>query len=90
LRAFFANTAICKVMHGADHDVRWLQRDYGVQIHNLCDTGQAMRLLGYERHSLGHLFEHHLGMTVDKARFQRADWRERPLGKVPKIAPPFP
>jgi len=28
-------------MHGADHDVLWLQRDFGLYLVNLFDTGQA-------------------------------------------------
>ncbi|KAL2335170.1 hypothetical protein Fmac_016383 [Flemingia macrophylla] len=32
-----------KVMHGADRDVLWLQRDFGVYICNLFDTHQVCR-----------------------------------------------
>jgi len=72
-----------KVMHGADHDVLWLQRDYNIQIVNLFDTGQAMRALGYSRHSLAFLLLHHLDLDIseDKATFQCTDWRVRPLSQ---------
>lgn len=32
---------IKQVMHGADKDVLWLQRDFGIYICNLFDTGQV-------------------------------------------------
>jgi hypothetical protein len=44
MRQFFADPGVLKVMHGADHDVRWLQRDFGVEVVNLFDTGQARAL----------------------------------------------
>lgn len=29
-------------MHGADRDIMWLQRDFGIYICNLFDTGQVI------------------------------------------------
>jgi len=46
LNSSFANPAIVKVLHGADSDVVWLQKDFGVYLVNLFDTGQAARILG--------------------------------------------
>ncbi|CAI5993135.1 unnamed protein product [Closterium sp. NIES-64] len=34
-----------EVMHGADSDVVWLQRDFGIFIANLFDTGQASHVM---------------------------------------------
>ena len=34
----FTNPGIVKVLHGADHDVKWLQRDFGLFIVNMFDT----------------------------------------------------
>ena len=79
MRSFFADPGILKVMHGADHDVKWLQRDFEIEVVNLFDTGQAMRVLGYESFSLAHLFSVHLGVEMEKEAFQTADWRVRPL-----------
>ena len=31
-------------MHGADRDIVWLQRDFGIYICNLFDTGQVLYL----------------------------------------------
>ena len=37
---------VVKVLHGADSDIVWLQRDFGIYVTNLFDTGQAARVLG--------------------------------------------
>jgi exosome complex exonuclease RRP6 len=54
------------------------QRDFGLCIINLFDTGQASRVLAYPSASLAHLLERHTGFVADK-RYQLADWRLRPL-----------
>ena len=78
LNVVFANPSIVKVLHGADSDVLWLQRDFGLYLVNLFDTGQAMRVLDYPRYSLAFLLQHYCGVTLDK-QYQLADWRIRPL-----------
>jgi exosome complex exonuclease RRP6 len=45
LADIFANPNIVKVLHGSDQDVEWLQRDFGLYIVNMFDTGQAARVL---------------------------------------------
>jgi exosome complex exonuclease RRP6 len=74
----FANPNILKIMHGADSDVPWLQRDFGIYVVNLLDTGRAARLLKLSSFSLAHLCKTYLGITVDKTH-QLSDWRQRPL-----------
>jgi exosome complex exonuclease RRP6 len=78
LAPFFQDANIVKVMHGADSDVAWLQRDFGVYILRLFDTGQAARLLALPSAGLAHLLQALCGVRPDK-RFQLADWRLRPL-----------
>lgn len=78
LAAPFANPSIVKVLHGADFDVLWLQRDFGLYIVNMFDTGQAARLLSLPRFSLAYLLSTFCNVTANKA-FQLADWRIRPL-----------
>jgi hypothetical protein len=41
-RPFFVTE---KVLHGADQDIAWLQKDFGVYLVNMFDTGQAARTL---------------------------------------------
>lgn len=57
-------------------DVEWLQRDLGLYVVNMFDTGQASRVLGLPRHGLGFLLAHYCGVQADK-QFQMADWRIR-------------
>ena len=45
LRGVFDNPKKVKVLHGADMDIQWLQRDFGLYIVNMFDTGQAARVL---------------------------------------------
>eukprot|EP00258_Populus_trichocarpa_P031348 XP_024447367.1 protein RRP6-like 2 isoform X2 [Populus trichocarpa] len=66
LREVFKDPAKRKVMHGADRDIVWLQRDFGIYICNLFDTGQASRVLKLERNSLEYLLHHFCGVTAKK------------------------
>ena len=55
LRPIFANPAKIKVLHGSDYDIEWLQKDFGLYIVNLFDTGQASRILQLKSFSLAFL-----------------------------------
>ncbi|EEQ97189.1 hypothetical protein Pmar_PMAR012804 [Perkinsus marinus ATCC 50983] len=76
-----SDPGIVKVLHGADMDVQWLQRDLSAYLCNMFDTGQAARVLelggGY---SLKNLLDFYCGYKADKAN-QLADWRQRPLSE---------
>ncbi|KAL6657959.1 hypothetical protein ACP70R_005739 [Stipagrostis hirtigluma subsp. patula] len=78
LRPVFANPSICKVLHGADNDVLWLQRDFHIYIVNMFDTAKACDVLAKPQKSLAYLLELYCGVTKDKT-MQREDWRLRPL-----------
>ncbi|MED6196444.1 Protein RRP6-like 2, variant 2 [Stylosanthes scabra] len=78
LREIFKDPLKRKVMHGADRDIVWLQRDFGIYICNLFDTGQASKVLKLERNSLEYLLHHFCEVTANK-EYQNADWRLRPL-----------
>lgn len=65
-----------KVFHGGEHDIEWLQRDFGIYVVNMFDTGRAMRCLEMLKFNLRYLVHHYCGVTLDK-KFQLADWRER-------------
>lgn len=73
-----ANPAIVKVFHGADSDMAWLQRDLGLYVVNLFDTGRAARALKFPSASYAYLLMRYFGIQADKT-YQLADWRQRPL-----------
>ena len=78
LGPILANPNIVKVMHGADSDVPWLQRDFGCYIVNLFDTGRAARALKFSSAGLAFLLRKYVAFDADKAH-QLSDWRRRPL-----------
>ena len=78
LAEHFADPTKLKVFHGADMDVQWLQRDFGIYVVGMFDTGQAARVLDLPSKGLAYLLSHYCGVSADK-RFQLADWRLRPL-----------
>ena len=63
LAAPFADPLILKILHGADRDVEWLQKDFGLFVVNMFDTGQAAHLLGLPR-GLGKLLQHFCQVSV--------------------------
>lgn len=69
---------VTKILHGADYDLRILNRDFGFTTTNLIDTMVASQLLGYQAFGLSALLERHFNVKVDKSH-QRADWAMRPL-----------
>jgi ribonuclease D len=73
-----SDPAVPVLMHGADYDIRILDRDYGVRIAGLQDTQIMAQLLGEEKTGLAALLEKELGVLLDK-KYQRADWGRRPL-----------
>ncbi|XP_061343308.1 protein RRP6-like 2 isoform X2 [Gastrolobium bilobum] len=81
LREVFKDPTKKKVMHGANRDIVWLQRDFGIYVCNMFDTGQASRVLKLDRYSLQYLLQHFCGVTANK-EYQNADWRLRPLPDV--------
>ena len=71
-----------KALHGADFDIRGLNRDFGFVIAPCYDTSIAARFAGLERTGLAALLEDVLGVAIPKdRRLQRADWSRRPLGQ---------
>lgn len=78
LNQSFTDPNIVKVFHGADCDVLWLQRDFGVYVVNLFDTSRAAKMMKFAHLSLAFLMKHYCNIDPDKS-YQLADWRERPL-----------
>ncbi|CAG9538200.1 unnamed protein product [Cercopithifilaria johnstoni] len=79
----FTDPNILKVFHGADSDIVWLQRDFGIYVVNMFDTYKAMRVLNYSKFSYQHLVQTCCNHILDK-KFQKADWRLRPLTSAHK------
>lgn len=75
-----ADTRVRKVFHGADYDLRILNRDFGFTIQNVFDTMVSAQLLGYEAVGLAALLKRHFNADLDKSH-QRANWAMRPLPK---------
>ncbi|CAH2034888.1 unnamed protein product, partial [Iphiclides podalirius] len=78
LNLSFTDPKKVKVFHGAEMDVLWLQRDFGVYIVGLFDTHQAAKALKISGLSLKSLLMRYCKVDADK-RYQLADWRIRPL-----------
>jgi exosome complex exonuclease RRP6 len=74
----FTDPTLTKVLHGADFDVEWLQKDFGLYVVNMFDTGQAARVLQHPHFSLSYLLQRYCGVSAQK-QYQLADWRMRPL-----------
>ncbi len=80
LKEVLVDDSIKKVIHGADYDIRSLDRHYGFRIRNLFDTSIAARFIGITQFGLAALTRDLLGITINKSkRLQRADWGRRPL-----------
>lgn len=78
LKPLFASPSICKVIHGADYDVRSLYRDFGIEIQNLFDTQLASMYVGWQETSLEAVVARCFDVELDK-RCQKKDWSQRPL-----------
>ncbi|PIK33178.1 putative exosome component 10 [Apostichopus japonicus] len=83
LNESFTDPKIVKIFHGAMMDIEWLQKDFGIYVVNLFDTGEASKLLGLARNSLAFLMKHYCNVESDK-KYQLADWRIRPLPEAMK------
>jgi len=66
------------VMHGADYDLRLLDRDLGITLRGLFDTQIAASMLGLEGLGLAAQLAERFDVKLTK-KYQRADWAERPL-----------
>ncbi|KAJ8101545.1 ribonuclease H-like domain-containing protein [Lipomyces tetrasporus] len=78
LNDVLTNPKIIKVFHGANSDIIWLQRDFGLYVVALFDTYHAAKVLNLEGKSLGYLLDIFCSFKASK-EYQLADWRIRPL-----------
>lgn len=66
------------VFHGADYDLRLINRSFRFDAPDLFDTMIASRLCGRKELGLAALVEHFFGVKLSKAS-QKANWALRPL-----------
>src|SRR5436190_12805368 len=66
------------IMHGADYDLRLLEKHHEFIPSAIFDTMLAARLVGVHEFSLSHLVERYLGVKLEKGA-QKANWALRPL-----------
>ncbi len=80
LGALFADATVAKVFHGGENDIGILASQKGQSFENIFDTMAAAQILGHEGVGLAASLERHFEVSVSK-KFQKADWRVRPLPK---------
>lgn len=78
LAALFADDSVLKIFHGGENDVGLLADRWGFEISHLFDTMAAAQVLGHDGVGLAAQLERHFDVKLSK-RFQKADWRVRPL-----------
>ena len=79
-RDMFERPDVEKIFHGADFDLRGLNRDWGFALQGVYDTNTGARFAGLERFGYAALIEDLLGPIIPKdQRLQRSDWSKRPL-----------
>ncbi|MCF8045779.1 MAG: HRDC domain-containing protein [Desulfarculaceae bacterium] len=78
LEPVMADPSVEKVMHGADFDIRSLDRDFGIRVSNLFDTEIACKIIGIRERGLAALAKKYCNADLDK-KFQKTDWTRRPL-----------
>jgi ribonuclease D len=66
------------IMHGADYDLRLLEKHHKFTPSNIFDTMLAARLLGERQFSYSNLVEKYLDVKLEKGP-QKANWALRPL-----------
>jgi ribonuclease D len=66
------------IMHGADYDLRLLEKHHQFIPATIFDTMLAARLVGHRQFGLSHLVQVYLGVELDKG-LQKANWAMRPL-----------
>ena len=78
LAPLLADRSATKVLHGADYDIRSMDRDFGLRIHGLFDTQIAARFLGLAETGLAGLLKARFGFHAEK-KYQKKNWSVRPL-----------
>ncbi len=78
LDRLFADPSIVKVFHGGENDIGLLRDRWSLDFVNVFDTMAASQVLGHDGYGLAAVLDRHYEVKLSK-RFQKADWRVRPL-----------
>ena len=78
LRPLLEDAGICKVLHAAEQDLMYLNRDHGITVRGLFDSLIGAQLLGHDRLGLAAVLEEYFGILLSKSN-QLDDWSRRPL-----------
>jgi len=65
LKGVLSGATITKVIHGADYDIRSLDRHYGFHVRNIFDTAIAARFTGITKFGLAAIIEDLLSITTN-------------------------
>jgi len=80
LGALFVDARKVKVFHGGENDIGLMRSQWGFDFSNTFDTMAASQILGHKGVGLAAALERHFEVQISK-KYQKADWRIRPLPK---------
>jgi ribonuclease D len=80
LGALFADARKVKIFHGGENDIGLMRSHWGFDFSNTFDTMAASQILGHKGVGLAAALERHFEVQISK-KYQKADWRIRPLPK---------
>ncbi len=76
----FADQSKVKIFHGGENDIGLMRAHWGFDFSNTFDTMAASQILGHDGVGLAAVLERHFEVKLSK-KYQKADWRIRPLPK---------
>lgn len=76
----FLDPRIPKIFHAGENDVDLLRRQCGLNFVGVFDTMAASSILGYQKTGLAGQLHEQFGIEIEK-KYQRSDWRKRPLAQ---------
>ena len=85
LGEIFNNSAITKIVHAGDYDIRSLSRDYQFTFHNIFDTSIAAAFLGSGRLGLDAVLKEYLDVEVSKESLGRLKWVEEEFTRLSTV-----
>ena len=78
LGALFADPRKVKIFHGGENDIGLMRSHWGFDFANTFDTMAASQILGHDGVGLAAVLDRFYDVKLSK-KFQKADWRIRPL-----------